>query len=87
MHDNMHPENFDVSKPFESVFELDHWTLYRHASGVSLKHACQHHIGGRKMVIKEVFVYPSASQMCWRCTEVIPEGMIALSLLYNWDMR
>jgi hypothetical protein len=70
---------------YEPVFEMNHWILYRHADGVSLKHRCQHHMGRRKMNIAEVFVYPYENQACWRCTEAIPEGIAALSLLYNWD--
>ena len=68
-----------------NVFELDNWTLYRHPDGVSLKHKCQKHMGKRKMIVAAVFVYPSDSQACWRCTEAIPEGIVALSAMYNWD--
>ena len=80
-------EDIDYGLPFENVFELEQWTLYKHANGVALKHKCHHNMGNRKLIVKEVFVYPSSSQACWRCTEEIPKGMVALSLLYNWDNR
>ena len=76
---------YGYGKPFEPVFTLNYWTLYKHLNGVALKHACQHHMGNRKMIVEEVFVYTSQATQCWRCTDVIPEEIVALSVLYNWD--
>jgi NAD-dependent dihydropyrimidine dehydrogenase PreA subunit len=84
----------------EVVFSIDGWTL-EHALSVpdhepqymSLRHACIPRKAGKPLVrfdghsmnVTKVFVYPDSAHACWRCEEPIPESIIALYFLHEWD--
>ncbi len=74
------------------IFELDNWTIesgihdgISFGRNLTVRHACTEHMGGRKMIVPRVFVYPNSSTFCWRCTKIIPESIVALYLLHEWN--
>lgn len=72
------------------VFELNRWTLEKGttptlSNHMVVRHACEHHKSGRALSVPKVYVYPDSATNCWRCTVPIPEGIIALYLLHEWD--
>ncbi|KKL23677.1 hypothetical protein LCGC14_2423020, partial [marine sediment metagenome] len=73
-------------------FELDGWTLEHALSEadhelqhLSVKHACPPHMDGRELIVPKVHVYLDGDTYCWRCTMPIPEGIVALYVLHEWD--
>lgn len=79
--------NWTPEAQIRTVFEDDNWELvtgrstYLHGLKVSIRHACS----VRDNDVRAVFVFDVDSRHCWRCTELIPEGIIGLFRLYNWD--
>ncbi len=74
------------------VFKLDNWTLEKNGIlredllGLVLKHTCPRFLDS-SMAVPRVHVYPDSDQHCWRCTAPIPEGIIALYVLHEWDKQ
>ena len=76
----------------EVIFSLNGWTLENALSQadpdlqhLTMRHACKPFEEGLPLFITKVFVYPESAQACWRCKVPIPEGIIALYVLHEWD--
>ncbi len=87
-----------MSTKLNTVFEDGQWTLVTGRAGVipgdtikqpvSIKHACNQIQGNQYNThepVRSVFVFDHDSRHCWKCSQLIPEGIIGLLRMYNWD--